>query len=93
MMITANPVVKYDTNVDALWEKVRGSGDGVQAETLTSPAFEMSNHATPASGSRAISIADGTVTEMAWDEGEYLGVSVSIKARGDSSTSFYLKHS
>jgi hypothetical protein len=93
MIITANPVVKYDTNVNALWEKVRGSGDGIQAETLTSPAFEMSNHATPASGTRAISITDGTVTEMAWDEGEYLGVSVSIKARGDSSTSFYLKHS
>ncbi len=93
MVITANPVVKYDTNLDALWEKVRGSGDGVQAETLTSPAFEMSDNATPASGSRAISITDGTVTEMAWDEGEYLGVSVSIKARGDSSTSFYLKHS
>jgi len=92
MSITANPVVKYDANVDSLWEAVRGSGEGVQSETLTSPAFEMADNATPASGSRAISITDGTVTEMAWDEGDYLGVSVSIKARGDSSVSFYVKH-
>lgn len=92
MIITANPVVKYDANVAGLWEKLRGSGDGVQAETLTSPAFEMSNHATPASGTRAISITDGTVTEMSWDEGDYLGVSIGIKARGDSSSSFFVKH-
>jgi hypothetical protein len=92
MIITANPVVKYDANVDSLWEAVRGSAEGAQTETLTSPAFEMADHATPASGSRAISITDGTVTEMAWDEGDYLGVSVSIKARGDSNPSFYVKH-
>ena len=92
MVITANPVVKYDANVAPLWEKLRGSGDGVQSETLTSPAFEMADNATPASGSRAISITDGTVTELAWDEGDYLGLSIGIKARGDSSTSFYVKH-
>ncbi|QDP61151.1 MAG: hypothetical protein Unbinned3325contig1000_36 [Prokaryotic dsDNA virus sp.] len=92
MIITANPVVKYDANVAGLWEKLRGSGDGVQSETLTSPAFEMADNATPASGSKAISITDGTVTEIAWDEGDYLGVSIGIKARGDSSTSFYVKN-
>ena len=92
MVITANPVVKYDANVAPLWEKLRGSGDGVQSETLTSPAFEMADNATRASGSRAISITDGTVTELAWDEGDYLGLSIGIKARGDSSTSFYVKH-
>ena len=92
IVVTANPVVKYDANVAALWEKFRGSDDGVQAETLAAPAFEITDNDTPASGSRAISIADATVTEMAWDEGDYLGVSVTLVARGDTSTSFYLKH-
>jgi len=92
MSITANPVVKYDTNVDALWENARGSTDGIQAETMTSPAFQMADHATYTAGNRAIQIADGTVTEIGWDEGDYLGLSVTIKARGDSSTSFYIKH-
>ena len=93
MSITVNPVVKYDTNVDQLWEDLRGSGDGTQAETLTSPAFQMADHATYTDGDRAIRITDGTVTECSWDEVDYLGLSVTIKARGDSSTSFYLKHS
>ena len=44
------------------------------------------------SANRTISITDGTVTEMSWDEGDYLGASVAIKARGDNSTSCYLKH-
>tara|TARA_R100000808_G_scaffold6966_1_gene20448 strand:+ start:604 stop:1650 length:1047 start_codon:yes stop_codon:yes gene_type:complete len=95
MSITVNPVIKYDTNVDQLWEDLRGSGDGVQAETLTSPAFEMSDHATydDASATRSIRITDGTVTDLSWEEGEYLGLNVTIKARGDSAVSFYLKHS
>ena len=92
MSITVNPVVKYDTNVDQLWEDLRGSTDGIQAETLGSPAFQMADHATYTDGNRAIRITDGTVTECAWDEGEYLGLSLTIKARGDSSVSFYLKH-
>ena len=92
MAITVNPVVKYDTNVDNLWEASRGSGEGTQAETLTSPAFEMADNATYSSGNRAIRITDGTVTECSWDEGDYLGLNVTIKARGDSAVSFYLKH-
>ena len=90
--VVVNPIVKYDTNVDALWEHARGSGDGVQAETLTSPAFEMANHATYSTGDRAVRITDGTVTDISWDEGDYLGINVSIKARGDNAVSFYTKH-
>lgn len=92
MSITVNPVVKYDTNVDQLWEDMRGSGDGTQAETLASPAFEMADNATYSSGNKAIRITDGTVTECSWDEGDYLGLNVVIKARGDDSVSFYLKN-
>jgi len=92
MAITVNPVVKYDTNVDALWEYARGSSDNIQAETLGSPAFQMADNATYTAGNRAIQVADGTVTEIGWDEGDYLGLNITIKARGDSSTSFYVKH-
>ena len=90
MAITVNPVLKYDANCAQLWEDARGSDDGVQAETLTSPAFEMTSAASDAN--RTISITDGTVTEVSWDEGDYLGLNVAIKARGDNATSFYLKH-
>ena len=90
--VVVNPVVKYDTNVDALWEHARGNTDGIQAETLTSPAFEMANNATYSSGTRAVRITDGTVTDISWDEGDYLGLNVSIKARGDNAVSFYTKH-
>ena len=90
MAITVNPVLKYDANCDQLWEDARGSDDGVQAETLASPAFEMTSAASDAN--RTISVTDGTVTEVAWDEGDYLGLSVGIKARGDNATSFYFKH-
>ena len=92
MSITVNPVVKYDTNVDALWEHARGNTDGTQAETLAEPAFEMSDHANHDGGNRGLLINDATVTECSWDEGDYLGLNVVLKARGDSSTSFFLKH-
>jgi len=90
MIITVNPVLKYDGACDQLWEDARGSDDGVQAETLASPAFEMTSAASDAD--RTISITDGTVTEISWDEGDYLGLNVTIKARGDNATSFYFKH-
>jgi hypothetical protein len=91
MIVTANPVVKYDTNVAALWEAARGTGEGDQTASLTSPAFEIANHAT-LGGTRGISITDGVLTEMAWDEGDYLGVSLTIKAKGDATSSVFIKH-
>ena len=92
MSVVVNPVVKYDTNVDALWEHARGNTEGTQAETLASPAFQMADNSTYTSGNRAVRISDGTVTDISWDEGDYLGISVSIKARGDDAVSFYTKH-
>jgi len=86
-VVTANPVIKYDTAVDGLWELSR------QATTLTSPAFEITDHATPASGNRAFSITDGIVTDISWDEGDYLGLNATLKARGDDAVSFYIKYS
>ncbi len=85
-VVTANPVIKYDTNVDGLWDLARA------ATTLASPAFEISDHAVPASGDRAISITDGIITEIGWDEGDYLGLNVTIKGTGDTSSSLYIRH-
>ena len=86
MVVTVNPVVKYDTNVDQLWEDLRGSGDGIQAATMSAPAFEMSDHATynDAAATRAIRVTDATVTDLAWDEGDYLGLSITMKARANA---------
>lgn len=50
MNITVNPIIKYDGDVDHLWDDFRGSGEGAQTATLAAPAFEMSNHATYSSG-------------------------------------------
>ena len=93
MIVTVNPVVKYDTNVDQLWDDLRGSGEGIQAATLTAPAFEMSDHATysHADATRAIRITDATVTDIAWDEGDYLGLSITMKARAHA-VGFFVKH-
>ena len=90
MIVTVNPVVKYDTNVDQLWDDLRGSGEGIQAATLTVPAFEMSIHATydDASSTKVIRISDATVTELAWDEGDYLGLSITMKARAHAQSLF-----
>ena len=85
-VVTANPVIKYDTNVDGLWDLARA------ATTLASPAFEISDHAVPASGDRAISITDGIITEIGWDEGDSLGLNVTIKGTGDTSSSLYIRH-
>ena len=92
-MVTVNPVVKYDTNVDQLWEDFRGSGDGIQAATMTAPAFEMSDHATynDAAATRAIRVTDATVTDLAWDEGDYLGLSIGMKARANA-VGLFIKH-
>ena len=74
-------------------EASRGSGEGTQSATLSAPAFEMSDHATynHASASRTIRITDGSVSDVSWDEGDYLGISCSIKARAHAE-SLYFKH-
>jgi len=90
MVVTLNPIIKYDTNFDALWELSRNQGT-----SLTTPAFEMSDHATynNASATRSIYIADASVQELSWDEGDYLGLNVNMKVRGDADPSIYLKYS
>jgi len=85
-VVTANPVIKYDTTVDELWDLSRA------ATTLASPAFEISDNANPASGARSFSITDGIITSIGWDEGDYLALNVTIKGTGDTSSSLYIRH-
>ena len=85
-VVTANPIVKYDTTLDGLWDLSSA------ATTLASPAFEISDNADPSAGNRSFSITDGIITEIGWDEGDYLGLSLAIKGTGDTSTSLYIRH-
>ena len=90
MVVTLNPVVKYDTNFDALWELSRNQGTAI-----ATPAFQMSDHATysHADATRSIYIADASAQEVSWDEGDYLGLNINMKVRGDADPSIYLKYS
>ena len=85
MAITINPVIKYDTNFDGLWELTR------QTTSLTTPAFAMADNSTYTSGNRAIYASDATVTGLSWDEGDYLGLAIEMKVRGDADPSIYFK--
>ena len=85
MAITINPVVKYDTNFDGLWELTR------QTTSLTTPAFSMADNSTYTAGNRAIYASDATVTGLSWDEGDYLGLAIEMKVRGDADPSIYFK--
>lgn len=93
MTVTVNPVVKYDTNVDQLWNDLRGNTDGTQAATLASPAFEMSDHSDEADtdATRCITVTDATVTECSWDEGDYLGLNLTLKARANA-VGLFIRH-
>ena len=62
------------------------------SDSLTSPAFEMADNSTYSSGNRAIRITDASVQELSWDEGDFLGINVSMKARGDADPSIYFKY-
>ena len=84
MNITVNPVFKYDTNLAGLWAKSRTMADA--------GTFQMADNATYSSGNRAIHIDATTVQSIGWDEGDYLGLSLELKARGDDVASFYIKH-
>jgi hypothetical protein len=87
MIVTVNPVIKYDTNFDTLWELSRNQGT-----SLASPAFEMADNSTYSSGNRAIRITDASVQELSFDEGDFLGLNVNMKARGDADPSIYFKY-
>ena len=86
MNITLNPVLKYDTNLAGLWAKSRTMADVGN--------FEMSDNAVHdhASATRTIHAEACTVQSIGWDEGDYLGLSLELKVRGDAAESFYVKH-
>ncbi len=87
--VTLNPIVKYDANFDDLWELSRNQGT-----SIATPAFEMSDNGTynHADATRSIYIADASVQELSWDEGDFLGLNVNMKVRGDADPSIYFKY-
>ena len=89
MIVTLNPIVKYDANFDDLWELSRNQGT-----SIATPAFEMSDHATysHSDATRSIHIADASVQELSFDEGDFLGLNINMKVRGDADPSIYFKY-
>jgi len=82
--IVFNGVAKYDTNLDQLWEDHR--------DKSSMGGVTLSNHGTPGTATRLIEIEAGTVEELSWDEGDYLGLSFGIKARNGSTNTFRVTH-
>ena len=72
---------------------MRGNTDGTQSATLSAPAFQMADHATydHTDATRAIRVTDATVTECSWDEGDYLGLNITMKARANA-VGLFVKH-
>ena len=92
MAITLNPVVKYDTNIDGLWDILRASG---ASASLAEPAFQISDHATydDAGATRSIRATNCRLESLGWGEGDYLGLNVGLKLVGGTSPDFYIKYS
>jgi hypothetical protein len=84
MNVTVNPVFKYDGNLDPLWAKSRTMADV--------GTFQLADNATYTSGNRAIRVEASTIQSIGWDEGDYLGLSLELKAAGDDASSVYIKH-
>ena len=89
MVITINPIVKYDTNLDGLWDIMRASA---ASASLDEPAFEMADNATYSSGDRGLRVTNARLDSLSWDEGDYLGLNVGLKLVGGTSPDFYIKY-
>tara|TARA_Y100000593_G_scaffold91527_1_gene180495 strand:+ start:1416 stop:2447 length:1032 start_codon:yes stop_codon:yes gene_type:complete len=89
MSVMINPVVKYDTNLDGLWDIMRESA---ATASLAEPAFEMADNATYTDGNRAIRVTNARLDSLSWDEGDYLGLNVGLKLVGGTSPDLYIKY-
>ena len=80
MNITFSSVVKYDTNLDSLWTTARGTGtNATNASTNGVLITDNSNNF-------IINIEKCSIEEIAFDEGDFLGLSTTLKARSSSGT-------
>lgn len=80
MNITFSSVVKYDTALDGLWATARATG---ASATNSSTAGVL---ITDNSSNFIINIEKCSIEEIAFDEGDFLGLSTTLKARNSSGT-------
>ena len=80
MAITFSSVVKYDENLDGLWAISRATGSSATNAATTAVMI------TDDSSNFVINIEKASIEEIAWDEGDFLGLSTTLKARNSGGT-------
>ncbi len=80
MMVTFASVVKYDTGLDGLWAISRLSGTSATNGSTNAVFIDSSDD------SKQIHIEKASIEEIAWDEGDFLGLATTIKARNSGGT-------
>ena len=80
MNISFSSVVKYDTNLDSLWTTARGTGTSATNSSTNGVLI------TDDSNNFIINIEKCSIEEIAFDEGDFLGLSTTLKARSSSGT-------
>tara|TARA_Y100000401_G_C8324565_1_gene227376 strand:- start:1105 stop:2154 length:1050 start_codon:yes stop_codon:yes gene_type:complete len=86
MAITFASVVKYDTNLDTLWASSRATGaSATNASTNGVLITDNSNNF-------VINIEKVSIEEIGWDEGDFLGLSTTVKARNHTSGTNVFKY-
>ena len=80
MNISFSSVVKYDTNLDSLWTTARATGASATNASTNGVLI------TDDSNNFIINIEKCSIEEIAFDEGDFLGLSTTLKARSSSGT-------
>lgn len=80
MAVTFSSVVKYDTALDELWARSRATGTGATNDSTKAVFIDSSDD------SKQIHIEKASIEEISWDEGDFLGLSTTLKARNSGGT-------
>ena len=83
MGITFASVVKYDTDLDTLWADSRNTGSDATNDSTNAVFIDSSDN------SKQIHIEKASIEEIGWDEGDFLGLSTTLKARNSSGTNIF----
>ena len=83
MAITFSSVVKYDISLDGLWAISRGTG-AAATNASTNAVF-----LTDAASDYIIHMEKCSIEEIGWDEGDFLGLSTTLKARNNGGTNIF----
>ena len=83
MGISFSSVVKYDTELDGMWADSRLTGANATNDSTNAVLI------TDTAGNFKINIEKASIEEISWDEGEFLGLSTTLKARSSSGTNVF----